>query len=485
MSKEYELVVGLEVHIQLNTASKMFCGCGNMAVDAEPNTLTCPVCFGMPGTMPAANRSAIFKTLLFGRALGGKLADQWNFERKNYFYPDLPKGYQITSSTNAPIVGGIIEVSHTGVGEMSQIRIHHIHLEEDAGKLTHGEDGYSYVDLNRAGTPLIELVTEPDFRNAESVKQFLQNLRLLVRALQISDGDMENGHLRCDANVSLKPKKSQNFGVKVEIKNLNSFTMIEKAIKFEFNRQSSILNDDKVVVQETRSWNENKSMTEPLRTKEGVEDYRYMPEPDIPPIARLKVPEFSDEVLDQYLAKTELPSHQLKKLIEYDIDANLANTIIQDGALYKLVMDVCRLISQPNKRRMVVAFIQDPIVRFATEHKISLLKLSLSAADIVNIFSDIERGDMTHQLFKSKLPDMLKGTVTLSQLNKEANTNANLDVNELIAGVMKDFATQVAEFRLGNQKVYGFLVGQVMARSKGTADPKKVNELLKKRLEES
>ncbi len=479
---QYEPIIGLEVHIQLNTVSKMFCGCSNMAVDAEPNTLVCPVCFGMPGTLPVANKAAVEKTLLLGRALKGNLAEMWNFERKNYFYPDLPKGYQITSSTNPPIVGGTIEVPSENEDGDVNIRIHHIHLEEDAGKLSHGQDGYSYVDLNRAGTPLIELVTEPDFREGETVKQFLQDLRLLVRSLGISDGDMENGHLRCDANVSLRLINAQAYGVKVEIKNLNSFAHVEKAIKYEIERQSGLLNQDKLVNQETRSWNENKAMTEALRTKEGVEDYRYMPEPDIPPIVRKLVPQFSDVALDEHLAHIELPAGQLKKLIDNGINLKLAQVVIQDEALYRLVSDVCIKVLDHQKRQALVTFIYDPIARFATEHNILLSKIALPAADIVDIYEDILSGKITHQLLKMRLADLLKGSMTVSQLYIEAKSNAGLDVEALIKTVIDEHPTQVAEFKAGNQKIYGFLVGQIMARSRGQADPKKVNELLKKRL---
>lgn len=474
MSDQYELVTGLEVHIQLNTASKMFCGCSNDAVGALPNTLVCPVCYGMPGTLPVANKEAIRKTLLLGKALNAELSGAWNFERKNYFYPDLPKGYQITSSHNPPLIGGAVTV--LGQSASFAIRIHHIHLEEDAGKLTHGKDGYSYVDLNRSGTPLIELVTEPDFRSAEIVKRFLQDMRLLVRILGISDGDMENGHLRCDANVSVRHRGIKALGTKVEIKNLNSFSMVEKAISHEFRRQVDIIELGKAVVQETRGWDDARGVTTGSRSKEEAEDYRYMSEPDIPPIVRAGVIAFSDEALNTDIAALELPEHRISKLQRYDIPGKLTDEFIQEDALYGLVIDACEIVDAPQARVALAMFMHDPIIRFATEHSLSFADVALTAPDIVTIFNHISSGKLTHQLLKLKLPALLNGSMTLLQLEHEASASANIDIDSIVAAVLKEQDAVVGQWESGNQKVYGFLVGQVMAKTKGRADPALVHQ---------
>jgi aspartyl-tRNA(Asn)/glutamyl-tRNA(Gln) amidotransferase subunit B len=259
MSK-YEVVIGLEVHAQLKTKSKMFCGCDNNSVAAAPNMNVCSVCLGMPGMLPVANKKAIEWTYLLGIALGGKVSPLWNFERKNYFYPDLPKAYQITSSTNPPVIGGSMEVEDEGA--MRKVRIHHIHLEEDAGKLTHTASGeHSLVDLNRAGTPLMEIVTEPDIRSPKEARIFMQDMRAILRYLSISDANMEQGNMRCDANISLRPAGQKEYGIKVEIKNMNSFKMVEKALNYEIERQTDMLDSGEKIVQETRGWDDNKGKT--------------------------------------------------------------------------------------------------------------------------------------------------------------------------------------------------------------------------------
>jgi len=343
MQNKYETVIGLEIHIQLKTQSKMFCGCDNFSFNLEPNVNTCQVCMGFPGTLPVANKKAIEWTIMLGKALNGETAKIFNFERKHYFYPDLPKAYQITSSTNPPVIGGEAEIDVNG--EKTKIRIHHIHLEEDAGKLIH-ESGTnnSLVDLNRAGTPLVELVTEPDIKSPKEAKIFVENLRTLLRYLDISDANMEQGNLRCDANISLRKIGDKGLGKKVEIKNINSFKMIEKALLYEEKRQAEMLDANEPIAQETRGWDDIKGKTLEQRGKEMAHDYRYMPEPDLPPI----VP---SEVFD--IDNMELPELPQEKMVkfekEYGISANDAFILISDKMLAKYFEEASVGVTEPKK----------------------------------------------------------------------------------------------------------------------------------------
>lgn len=278
---QYEPVIGLEIHAQLNTASKMFVGADNDAEGRDPNTAVSFLCFGTPGTLPVVNRRALESLYALGSALGCTYAPQWYFERKQYFYPDLPKAYQITSQTAPPLLGG--EVTFYMDGEPLTRSFEHIHIEEDAGKLTHSGTG-SLVDLNRAGTPLLEMVTDPVFRSPQEAKAFMQELRLILRFLGISEADMEKGHMRADGNISLRPVGTAPFGKKVEVKNINSFSALERALEHEIKRQTEILSEGGTVVQETRGWDDAKGTTVPQRSKEMAHDYRYFPEPDLPPL---------------------------------------------------------------------------------------------------------------------------------------------------------------------------------------------------------
>lgn len=473
---DYELIIGLEVHIQLNTQSKMFCGCSNDAVGAQPNTLVCPVCFGMPGMLPVANKEAIHKTFLLGKALGAELAPSWNFERKNYFYPDLPKGYQITSSTNPPLLGGIVQFLEGG--QTKSVHIHHAHLEEDAGKLIHGQDGYSYVDLNRAGTPLVELVTEPDLRSAPEARAFLQEMQMLVRQIRISEGDMENGHLRCDANVSIRKVGDTVFGKRVEIKNLNSFQSVEKALNYEKKRQIEVVEAGENVVQETRGWDENKLVTVSHRHKEDSPDYRYMPEPDIPPIVRQNVPLFSDQTLSAELP--ELPHTLRQRLMKnWGLSPEQANILISDPAFGKLTEAVLqKLDGDSDAQKTAVKLLFSDVRRLAVEQDISTSALHLTSDDIAQITHDLVSQRLTHQLFKTHLVALLNGAMTLDEMTSEANAAGRIDIPTFVQEVLSENQSAVQQYQSGDTKVLGFLVGKVMAKAKGCADPQSVNALL-------
>ncbi len=478
--QRYELTIGLEVHIQLNTASKMFCGCDNNAEGKEPNTTVCPVCFGMPGMLPVMNKEAIKKTLLLGLGLHADISEEWNFERKNYFYPDLPKGYQITSATNPPLVGGYLEVPMAEKSEQTvRVKIHHVHLEEDAGKLTHGNDGYSYVDLNRSGTPLIELVTEPDITSATEAKAFLQEMQILARAIGISDADMEKGHLRCDANVSVHHNGTP-LGKKVEVKNLNSFRMVERAINYEEQRQIELLESGEAVKQETRGWDDAKGVTVGRREKEEVQDYRYMPDPDLPPIVRATVPEFSDEALRKIMP--ELPDvRRLRLQQQYKLPLSSIETMLANRQFGDYAEQYLGALPQHLTTTGASVLFND-VYRVSSEKGIEVSKFALSPSDLVELATMLDRGDLTHQLFKTSLEGLLQGETSLNALLGQARQSSTLNVQEIVDAVLKEHAAVVEQYKSGNHKVYGFIIGQVMAKTRGQADPKKVNDLVQQAL---
>ncbi|MEA3272371.1 MAG: Asp-tRNA(Asn)/Glu-tRNA(Gln) amidotransferase subunit GatB, partial [Patescibacteria group bacterium] len=326
---KYEPVIGLEIHVQLKTKSKMFCSCDNGGENQSPNTTVCPICMGHPGILPVANKKAIEWSVLAGLALNCKIPDNSKFDRKNYFYPDLPKAYQISQFDEPVAIEGFLDIeTPTKKGrERTRIKITRAHLEEDAAKNIHGDNkDYSYIDYNRCGTPLLEIVTEPDFRSPQEAKIFLQELRLIMRYLEISNADMEKGHLRCDANISLREKGKTKLNPKIEIKNLNSFKSVERALEYEIKRQSKL---DKLPQESsTRGWNEKKGVTEQQRTKEEAHDYRYFPEPDLPP---LDLNEMRKKMKNEL---PELPqTKRVRFLDEYKLTYSDAQTIIDNEAL--------------------------------------------------------------------------------------------------------------------------------------------------------
>ncbi|MFA6082624.1 MAG: Asp-tRNA(Asn)/Glu-tRNA(Gln) amidotransferase subunit GatB [Patescibacteria group bacterium] len=477
MSDKYEPIIGLEVHIQLNTKSKMFCGCDNNAEGKEPNTTVCPVCFGMPGTLPVMNRLAVEKTLLLGLALGGKISEKWNFERKNYFYPDLPKGYQITSSTNPPVIGGTAEVVDLENGTTFNVKINHLHLEEDAGKLVHKNDGYTYVDLNRAGTPLIELVTEPDIHSASDAKAFLQELQALARRTGVSDADMEKGHLRCDANISIKKVGADKLGTKVEVKNLNSFRMVERAIKYEIDRQASILTSNGKIEQETRGWDDARGVTTGQRSKEDVQDYRYMPEPDLPPIIAEKADELSASHLKKQLS--ELPSDLRARLsAEYGLTLDQAQTCVLDPGFCHYIEQVYSQFDQKELVSGATRILFGDVKRVASQNGLNFTDIVLSPKELSHIITLIINDTLGHNVFKNNLMDLLSGKVKVAEFLKTSVSTEAKDYTDIILSVLVHNSKAVEQYKNGDTKVLGFLVGQVMKEVGGSADPKLVNKQL-------
>lgn len=488
---KYEIVIGLEIHAQLRTESKMFCSCDNYSAFAEPNTNVCSVCLGMPGMLPVANKKAIESTFLLGFALNGKIADEFNFERKNYFYPDLPKAYQITSSTNPPVIGGYLEVDVDG--EKRKVRLHHIHLEEDAGKLVHpsGAD-YSLVDLNRAGTPLMEIVSEPDIRSPKEARVFMQDLRSILRYLSISDANMEQGNMRCDANISLREVGVKEYGTKVEIKNMNSFKMIEKALEYEVERQTEMLDSGERIIQETRGWDDNKGKTLPQRSKEEANDYRYFPEPDLPPFNLKGETIFDLEAIR--LRLPELPKDKKMRFIaEYGLNENDAENLTNDldmAQFFERTLEALPEIALNsdegrNKAKKVSSWILSELVAKLNADSIAISETKVSPENLGKLVELIDSGKISGKIAKEVFAEMYETGVDpekiisskgLSQISDEAS------LVKIIEEVILSNPKSVEDYQGGNPRAFGFFVGQVMAKTKGQANPQVVNKLLREKL---
>lgn len=459
--------IGLEIHIQLKTKSKMFCGCDNDAEGKEPNSTICPICLGLPGTLPVANKQAIEWTVKLGKYLGGKIEPLARFARKHYFYPDLPKGYQI-SQYDCPIVrGGQININGRA------IQLTRIHLEEDAGKLIHpkGKD-YSLVDLNRAGTPLMEVVTEPVIESPAEAKAFLQRLRLVVRHLDISDADMEKGHFRCDANVSIalstkSEARNSKLGIPVEVKNLNSFLMVEKALDYEIKRQSEALARGDKISKETRGWDDNKGITVGQRSKELAPDYRYFPEPDIPELTNLGELDIDlPESIDDKIARAKTIG-----ISDSDID-----TIFTDD---KLLGNFDSIVNCAKDNEIV-----NKALTLAINYRQFRL---LDGAMMVGIAEELREGRIGSQAIRPLVDLILAKKIGLKDALAEGNfgqiTNDDT-LRDLIERVIKDNSRVVKDYRDGKVAALGFLVGKVMGESNGKANPQIVQKILKEELEQ-
>jgi len=457
----FKTVIGLEIHVQLKTKSKMFCGCDNNAEGAEPNTLVCPVCMGLPGVLPVANRQAIEWTLKTGLALDSKIAEFSKFDRKHYFYPDLPKGYQISQFDLPFVIGGVVSIIVGG--SEKQIRLRRIHLEEDAGKLIHsGND--SLVDLNRAGTPLMEIVTEPDIESPKDAKQFVQELRSILRYLDVSDADMEKGHLRCDANISIEVDGVE--GIPTEIKNMNSFRMIERALIFEEKRQIGEIEEGRKITKETRGWNEAKGETYSQRSKETSQDYRYFPEPDLPPFEVKEVFDFS--VLKDELP--ELPSQKRKRYVDS------LGIPLQDAEVLSIDSQMANYFEQVSAKVSV---------KLAANWVINELKsdglLAIGPEKMIELLALIEDGTISGKIAKDVLSEMITSGKNAMEIIKEKGLKQMGDESELEKIVEKVIAQNpevIASIKAGKTEAAGFLVGQVMKETKGQANPQIVNKII-------
>jgi len=472
----YEVVIGVEVHAQLQTKSKLFCGCGTV-FGLTANSQTCPLCLGLPGSLPMLNQAAVEMAVRAGLALNCTIASNNLFARKNYIYPDLPKGYQI-SQYEAPICEhGWIEIS---VREGARrVRIRRAHLEEDAGKSVHvaGTDG-SRVDLNRAGTPLLEIVTEPDLRSSEEVVAYVKGLRDVLMYLEVCDGNMEEGSFRCEPNLSLRPLGQKEFGTKVELKNINSFKFVKDAIEYEIKRQTKVLSEGGKIIQETRLWNLERSETVVMRSKEEAHDYRYFPDPDLVPL--MLEQEWIERCRKQM---TELPSARMRRFVnecglsEYDAGVLTASKAVAD------YFEACvKLFNQP---KMVSNWVMGELTRELNHSGIDASVSPVSPERLVSLLQLVEKGTISLKVAREIFSDVYSSGKTPEQIVQEKGLIQLSDegaLDTIIDEVLAKNPTQVAQFKEGKQQVLGFLVGQVMKASGGKANPGKVNELLKKKL---
>ncbi len=473
---EWEVVIGLEVHVQLNTATKIFCGCST-AFGAEPNTQTCPVCLAMPGALPVLNEGAVDRAIALGLALGSEINRRSIFARKNYFYPDLPKGYQI-SQYELPVVGaGHLDILLPD-GTEKRIGVTRAHLEEDAGKSLHESfDSQSGIDLNRAGTPLLEIVSEPDMRAATEAVAYLKKLHALVRYLDISDGNMQEGSFRCDANVSLR-RPGDPYGTRAEVKNLNSFRFLEKAILFEIVRQKDILENGGQIVQETRLFDSVRGETRSMRSKEEANDYRYFPDPDLLPLVleesrieavRAQLPELPDAKKNRFMEQYGLPAYDAGVLTAGRSLAEYYETVAA-GMEYKLAANwiMGELLGALNRTGLEVENCPIPAAQ---------MRLLLSRIEDQTI-----SGKIAKEIFESLFLEGGDVDAIIEIRGLRQITDAGAIVS-LIEEIISLHPQQVADYRAGKEKLFGFFVGQVMKASQGKAGPDQVNSLLKKKLQ--
>ncbi len=475
---DFEVVIGLEVHVQLRTESKIFCTCST-TFGAPPNTHTCPVCLGMPGVLPVLNKKVVDYALRMAIATNCRCNPLSQFARKNYFYPDLPKGYQISQYELPLAEHGWIEID-VGEGETRRIGITRIHLEEDAGKLIHDESRpVSYVDLNRTGVPLIEIVSEPDIRAPEEANAYLRKLRQLVRYLGVSDGNMEEGSLRCDANISLRPRGREEFGTKAELKNMNSFKHVQKALEYEVRRQTALLMDGKEVVQETRLWDPAKGITKAMRGKEEAHDYRYFPDPDLVPV------EVSKDWLEEVEKDLpELPDARRRRFQEeyglpfYDADVLTASKALAD------YYEAC-VKGFPNPK-IVSNWVMVELLRLLKQDARDISQCPVSPDALVQLLKLVDDGTISGKIAKMVLEECYQSGKMPREVVEEKNLVQMSDesaLQEVVDKVLSAFPKEVEKYRAGKKKVLGFLVGQVMKETKGQANPQKVNEILRKVLD--
>ncbi|NKB80859.1 MAG: Asp-tRNA(Asn)/Glu-tRNA(Gln) amidotransferase subunit GatB [Nitrospirales bacterium] len=469
----YEPVIGVEVHAQLLTRSKMFCGCST-DFGQPPNTQTCPTCLGLPGSLPVANEAAVHMAIRAGLALNCTIRSSNWFARKNYFYPDLPKGYQISQYEEPICEHGWIPLEVHGTTK--RVRIRRAHLEEDAGKNIHASAGSgSLVDLNRAGTPLLEIVTEPDLHSADEVDAYLKALRDILRYLNVCDGNMEEGSLRCEPNLSLRPKGETTFGTKVELKNINSFKFVKDAIDYEITRQTQVLNEGGTVHQETRLWDTAKGKTAVMRSKEEAHDYRYFPDPDLMP---LHISEGWIEQVREGLE--ELPQAKLQRFInDYDLPDHDARVLTSSRTLADYYETCVQLGAQP---KATSNWVMGELLRELNHAGIGAEDAPVTPERLVELLTLVEDGTISLKAARELFPEFYASGKTAHALIQETGLRQVSDegpLTEFIQTVIANNPSQVAQYREGKEAVLGYFVGQVMKASGGKANPKKVNDLLK------
>lgn len=489
----YEPVIGLEIHAELMTESKMFCGCRVVdSVEASPNVAVCPVCLGMPGVLPVMNRQAINYAMLVALALNCTIQSDNVFARKNYFYPDLPKGYQISQYELPLATDGWFDVQLESLPEESaqapshgpsykRVRIRRVHLEEDTGKLTHLDNGRgSLVDYNRSGVPLLEIVSEPDLRSVEEARKYTMQVRQVLRYLGVNSGDMEKGVIRFEANVSLRPVSSQTLGTRTEIKNLNSFRALSDAIQFELDRQAAILDRGEKVVQDTMGWSESRSETFSQRGKEEAHDYRYFPEPDLPPLSidqdwideiKAKLPELPSAKVSRYTAELGLSPYEAKVLAEERLVAEWFETAVAAGGDSGTISN----------------WMINILFSLMNEHKQTIDQIRLSPNGLVELISLVDDGLINNNTAKEVLADAfltgqapgeIVATKGLAQISDEK------ELSDLVAGILRDNPQQVDKYLAGKESLRGWFIGQAMKATRGKANPELLNNILSQQLTE-
>jgi aspartyl-tRNA(Asn)/glutamyl-tRNA(Gln) amidotransferase subunit B len=471
----YEPVIGLEVHIELNTASKMFCGCRAAPFGAPPNAYVCPVCLGLPGALPVINARAVRHTVQTGLALGCDIQTHSVFARKNYFYPDLPKGYQISQYELPLCVGGHLDID---VGDQTRrVGITRVHLEEDTGKLTHVGD-YSLIDLNRAGIPLMEIVSEPDMRSADEAYAYVVRLQQIVRYLGVSSGDMEKGAMRCEVNLSLRPAGSEAFGTKVEIKNLNSFRSVRNAIAYEIERQTRLLDAGQAVEQVTMGWDETAGVTREQRSKEEAHDYRYFPEPDLPPLhldaawieeVRRSLPELPVAKRDRFMA-------------DYGLSRYDAGVLVEDRAVADYFEATVAAAGGRASAKAIANWLTSEVFRLLREAGVAITDAPVRPQDLADLVALTTAGTISQSAAKQVLGVMWQTGRAPAAVVEELGLQQVSDRDQLavvVQRVIEENSDAVASFRAGKETAIRFLMGQVMKASRGKANPHLVEQLLR------
>ena len=476
---KYETVIGLEVHVQIKTKTKIFCSCST-EFGSRPNENTCPICLGMPGVLPVLNKRFLESSMRACLATHCTIEPMNRFARKNYFYPDLPKGYQISQFELPLGTNGYININVDGTKK--RIGLTRIHMEEDAGKLIHGEKlgspGKSYVDFNRTGVPLCEVVSEPDLRSSEEARAYLIELKSILEYTGVSDCNMEEGSLRCDANVSIRPVGQKEFGTRTELKNLNSFKFIQKAIEYEVDRQTKILDQGDTVKQETRLYDSDRGETFPMRSKEEAHDYRYFPDPDLVPI-------MIDETWVEKLRQTipELPEQKRERFVKsYGIPEYDTGVLTSSAPLADYFEKCTALFPHP---KTISNWMMGDLLRELKKDGRNIVDCPVSPSALVDLLKLIESGTVSGNIAKGVFEEMYQTQKSAASIVEEKGLKQITDtsaIEKIVAEVIQAYPSQVEEFKGGKEKVLGFLVGQVMKASKGKANPAMVNKLLKKKM---